>query len=252
MASLTCKSLKASCSAAAACKPHPQHAVRQLGWLRPVRQQHITQIARAASVEADTSSSAPAEPEFDDDSTDFVPSTLQVQGLLNTLCTETEIKEMHLEIGSFQLKVRRSLKGTEAQQLEAAAAAAAAAAPASSAASMSAPATSPSPVESIEEPMDEGLVYVTAPKVGIFRRGRYAGGKRVGKGNIVNKGDSVKRGQALGFVEQLGTYVACEAPQAGEIANFLVEDGAPVEYTQTIIELAPFFGGHIIGDKKYA
>ena len=45
---------------------------------------------------------------------------------------------------------------------------------------------------------------------------------------------------------------ALQAPQAGEVAKFLVEDGSPVEYHQLVVELAPFFGGHIIGDMKYA
>jgi hypothetical protein len=43
-----------------------------------------------------------------------------------------------------------------------------------------------------------------------------------------------------------------QSPQAGEIVNFLLADGAPVEYLQEVVELAPFFGGHIIGDSKYA
>ncbi len=43
-----------------------------------------------------------------------------------------------------------------------------------------------------------------------------------------------------------------QAPQAGEAVHFLVEEGSPVEYGQVIVELAPFFGGHIIGDSKYA
>jgi hypothetical protein len=43
--------------------------------------------------------------------------------------------------------------------------------------------------------------------VGVFRRGKYAGGKKVGKGNVANVGDTVKRGQTLGYVEQLGTFV---------------------------------------------
>lgn len=42
-----------------------------------------------------------------------------------------------------------------------------------------------------------------------------------------------------------------QAPQAGEIASFRIEDGKAVEYKEVIVEIAPFFGGHIIGDKKY-
>jgi biotin carboxyl carrier protein len=44
-------------------------------------------------------------------------------------------------------------------------------------------------------------------QVGVFRRGRYAAGKKVGKGNVANTGDQVKKGQTLGYVEQLGTFV---------------------------------------------
>lgn len=46
--------------------------------------------------------------------------------------------------------------------------------------------------------------------------------------------------------------VQSQAPQAGEIVSFAVEEGQPVEYNQPIVELAPFFGGHIIGDRKHA
>lgn len=43
-----------------------------------------------------------------------------------------------------------------------------------------------------------------------------------------------------------------QAPQAGEIVSFEIEDGRAVEYKDVIVEMAPFFGGHIIGDRKYA
>jgi hypothetical protein len=43
-----------------------------------------------------------------------------------------------------------------------------------------------------------------------------------------------------------------QAPQAGELAAYKAEDGDPVEYMQSLVEVLPFFGGHIIGDSKYA
>lgn len=46
--------------------------------------------------------------------------------------------------------------------------------------------------------------------------------------------------------------MALQAPQAGEIVSFVADDGNAVEYKEVIVEIAPFFGGHIIGDKKYA
>ena len=88
--------------------------------------------------------------------------------------------------------------------------------------------------------------------MGLLRRGRYIKGKQVGKGAVVDVGDKVKKGQVLAYVEQLGTYWPVEAPQAGEVAEFLLEEGAPVEYGCEVLEIAPFFGGHIIGEAKYA
>ena len=34
-----------------------------------------------------------------------------------------------------------------------------------------------------------------------------------------------------------------QAPQAGEIASFIKDEGQPVEYGEDVVELAPFFGG---------
>ncbi|MEW5313542.1 MAG: hypothetical protein WDW38_005102 [Sanguina aurantia] len=170
------------------------------------------------------------------------PTTQQVSSFLSTLCNETEIVELHLQSGDFELRVKRSIKSSAAPVVAHSHVAAAPSVPE--------PAALAAPMPfSMEESVDESLIYVTSPKVGIFRAGRYAAGKRVGKANCVNKGDQVKRGQTLGFVEQLGTHVPVEA---GELVMLHVEDGAPVEYAQLVAELAPFFGGHIIGDRKYA
>lgn len=99
---------------------------------------------------------------------------------------------------------------------------------------------------------DESAVFVTSPKVGIFRRGKYAAGKRIGKALCVEGvGATIKRGQTVGYVEQLGTFVPVDAPQAGEVLSIL-DEGEAVEYQQEVVKLAPFFGGHIIGEAKYA
>ena len=42
-----------------------------------------------------------------------------------------------------------------------------------------------------------------------------------------------------------------QSPQAGQIATFSCDEGESVEYKQSVIELAPFFGGHIIGESKW-
>ena len=53
--------------------------------------------------------------------------------------------------------------------------------------------------------------------------------------------------------EQTAEYLlTLQAPQAGEAVEFLIEEGKPVEFREEIVSLAPFFGGHIIGDAKYS
>ncbi|EIE21470.1 hypothetical protein COCSUDRAFT_66905 [Coccomyxa subellipsoidea C-169] len=205
------------------------------------------------------------EEEFDDGPDDGQGlSTQQVQSLLHVLCDETEVAELELKMGSFELLVRRSTKGDiSSSSLNGAASNGAMVAPPPASAFASTqsmdipagdfPAAQSVSVSSIDEDIDdESTIFLTAPKVGIIRLGRYVKGKKVGKGNIINVGDEVKKGQTLGFIEQLGTYVPMEAPQAGEIVDFLVDEGTAVEYNQPVVELMPFFGGHIIGDRKHA
>ena len=52
----------------------------------------------------------------------------------------------------------------------------------------------------------------------------------------------------------MSRWLVCimQAPQAGEVIGFIADEGTSVEYKQPIIELAPYFGGHIIGDSKHA
>ncbi|GLC37948.1 hypothetical protein PLESTB_001499100 [Pleodorina starrii] len=220
-------------------------ATRALRAVRPAPNTRLP-VLKAAATEAKKDNAA-VEEEYD--GPEVAPSTQQVASFINTLCNETEIAEMHLKMGNFELKVKRSVAGSAAA-VPVYAAPVAHAAPAEVVASPLQSMEPPAP--SMEDTVDESLVYVNSPKVGIFRRGKYAGGKRVGKGNCVDVGAQVKKGQTLGYVEQLGTFVEVKTPIAGELVKVHLEDGSPVEYQQLIAEVAPFFGGHIIGDSKYA
>ena len=169
----------------------------------------------------------------------------QVNTLLD-LIEETDFAQVDLEIGAFELHVKRKTEATVA------------AAPAAAPVAAAAPA--PSPVMRAPTPMDTdtdteddaSMIFVPAPSVGVFRRGKYVKGKRVGKGNTTEEGDVVKKGQVLAYVEKLGTFEPVVAPQAGEISIFLREEGDAVGYGADVVEISPFFGGHIIGDSKYA
>ncbi|CAD7704883.1 unnamed protein product [Ostreobium quekettii] len=180
-------------------------------------------------------------------------STEQVHSLLETICEETDIMEMRLEVGDYELNVRR-----RAGVAHAIAAATPTAAPPAVNGAAGQPATAPGTAtieDSLDEEatmsMNECLVFIESPRVGKMRRGLYnKAGRKVGKGPQI--GDLVKKGSTLCFIEQLGTFCPVLAPQQGELSAFMAEDGAPVEYRQPVVEMAPYFGGHIIGDMKYA
>eukprot|EP01025_Chloroclados_australasicus_P060022 TRINITY_DN7645_c0_g1_i1.p1 TRINITY_DN7645_c0_g1~~TRINITY_DN7645_c0_g1_i1.p1 ORF type:complete len:257 (-),score=30.93 TRINITY_DN7645_c0_g1_i1:229-999(-) len=183
-------------------------------------------------------------------------SAHQMRELLTLICEGTEFAQVDLQIGDFELKLKRSKAVTPVEQ---------AVVPIPEQSPFSSTQEIGSLMSSVEdsimssvdftESQDEILAAtvlpITAPKVGVLRRGRYAKGKRIGKADLVSEGDEVRKGQVVCYVEQLGTHVPVEAPQAGEVIMIL-EDGTPVEYLQSVAEISPFFGGHIIGDSKYA
>jgi multidrug efflux pump subunit AcrA (membrane-fusion protein) len=55
------------------------------------------------------------------------------------------------------------------------------------------------------------------------------------------QGDSIRSGQTVAFVEQLGTFVEIKSQQGGEVVKFKAAEGDPVEYGQVVLELAPTF-----------
>ncbi|KAL3157598.1 hypothetical protein ABBQ32_012048 [Trebouxia sp. C0010 RCD-2024] len=209
------------------------------------------------------------EEEFSDEADDGRGlSTEQVTQLVHMLCNETDVAEVDLEMGSFQLHVRRRVDAAAAPSSQPAMGSALGGDALGSTSnfelapeelekfakdhSLNGGAAASSSTEDEEDDYTESLVYVSSPKVGILRRGKYFKGKKAGKGNAVNEGDKVKKGQTVAYIEQLGTFVPVEAPQAGEAVEFLIEDGKPVEFREEVVSLAPFFGGHIIGDAKYS
>eukprot|EP01024_Parvocaulis_polyphysoides_P011032 TRINITY_DN13889_c0_g1_i1.p1 TRINITY_DN13889_c0_g1~~TRINITY_DN13889_c0_g1_i1.p1 ORF type:complete len:263 (+),score=39.65 TRINITY_DN13889_c0_g1_i1:68-856(+) len=183
-------------------------------------------------------------------------SSVQMQKLLTLICDGTEFAQLDLQIGEFELKLKRS-KGGAVGQVNNVQEGVAVADSSSSEAASSVSSVDQSILASVDftESEDEilaaTLLPISAPKVGVLRRGRYVKGKRIGKADLINEGDEVKKGQVVCYIEQLGTHIPVEAPQAGEVVMIL-EDGTPVEYLQSVAEIAPFFGGHIIGDRKYA
>eukprot|EP00270_Netrium_digitus_P008757 TRINITY_DN2631_c0_g1_i1.p1 TRINITY_DN2631_c0_g1~~TRINITY_DN2631_c0_g1_i1.p1 ORF type:complete len:267 (+),score=64.38 TRINITY_DN2631_c0_g1_i1:106-906(+) len=194
----------------------------------------------AASASADVAVDEEKQAESEEDS--YVPTAFEIESLLLEICDETKVAEFHLKVGSFELKMRRELPDKTVK------AAAFFPPPVPSRPMIDAISSNPSPAAaapraSVEEPEDEeeGFQVVTSPKVGFFRRGRVVKGNK-GK-PIFTEGMELKKGQVVGYLEQLGTQLAVESEVAGEVVKFLVEDGDPVGFGEPLAKVRPSFPG---------
>jgi len=82
-----------------------------------------------------------------------------------------------------------------------------------------------------------GGVDVTAPIVGTFYRAAEPGGAP-----FVAEGDTVKRGQQVGIVEAMKLMIPVEAGTEGRVVAVHAADGAPVEFGQRLLTIAPAAG----------
>lgn len=67
--------------------------------------------------------------------------------------------------------------------------------------------------------------------------GRYYHGKGLGQPPIVRVGDRVDDGQVIATIEALGKVTGVPATAAGEIIEFLTEDGAAVGFGMPLLRL---------------
>ena len=133
---------------------------------------------------------------------------------LSDLLAETGLTEIEVEHNGARIRVARA----GAMAAIAAQPAAVAAAPAAS--SAAAPAAGPQ-AGAVTSPM-VGTVY-TAPEPG--------------KPSFVKIGQQVKEGDTLFIVEAMKTMNPIPAPRSGTVKEICVENGAPVEFGQTLLIL---------------
>ncbi|HEU5328807.1 MAG: acetyl-CoA carboxylase biotin carboxyl carrier protein [Thermomicrobiales bacterium] len=75
---------------------------------------------------------------------------------------------------------------------------------------------------------------VTAPMIGTFYRA-----PAPGELDFVDIGDAVEPGQTIGIIEAMKIMNEIVAEVGGVAAEFLVENGQPVEYGQPLLRLTP-------------
>jgi len=216
---------------------------------------HISAVAQDVTLEK--------EPQKDDENELclLTPNAFEVRSLLMKVCDETEIAELRLKVGPFMLHMKRNLEKAKDSVL---AVAHTEAAPVPSKSKVdSTPVHSPPSKASngtssmgmissfnsrpatlfrlLVAAADEGLLFITSPKVGYFRKGRNVKGKR-GK-PLCEEGQVIREGQVVCYLEQLGTQQSVEAEMSGEVMKVLWEDGEPVGYGDPLIAIRPSFPG---------
>ncbi|GLJ37116.1 hypothetical protein SUGI_0752580 [Cryptomeria japonica] len=176
------------------------------------------------------------------------------ESLIMEVCDETDVAEIKLKAGNFEMHMRRNIEKRNGPSPSVAA-------PIISQATVvsdpivSTPAPSPKhpklPLstgssnpftnKSSEVTSEEGLFIVTAPKVGIFKKNRVAKGK-VGP-VMCKEGKSIKEGQVVCYLEHLGSQLPIMSKVAGEIVKVIPDDGVPVGFNDPLVAILPSFHG---------
>lgn len=182
----------------------------------------------------------------------------EFEDLVLEVCDETEIAELKLKIGDFEMHLKRNV-GTTAAPSSSAPLAAAPPIP-TEAVNESPAAPSPPPPESPErtapfinvsfgksrkladlDASGTNYVLVYCPAVGTFQRSRIVRGMR-GR-PAVTEGSVIKEGQVIGFLESCGRTSAIKSNVDGEVLKVLVNDEDAVGYGDPLIAVLPSFHG---------
>ncbi|KAJ8769465.1 hypothetical protein K2173_002955 [Erythroxylum novogranatense] len=178
------------------------------------------------------------------------------EALLHEVCDETQIAELKLKVGSFEMHLKRNIGATNAPLSNISptqpppiptkpmdASAPFIPPPASKPpAGKSTPFTNASfgktsRLTALEASGAHGFVLVASPTVGSFRRNRTVKGKK--QSPICKEGDVIKEGQVIGYLDQFGTELPVKSDVAGEILKLLFEDGEAVGYGDPLIAVLP-------------
>ncbi|XP_047323052.1 uncharacterized protein LOC124926797 [Impatiens glandulifera] len=183
------------------------------------------------------------------------------QSLILEVCEETEIAELKLKVGSFEMHMKRNIDaGKTALPVYSPTIAppipsepmtgSTPVSPPSPAAKSSTEIVSPfvnvfaeksAKLSNLDATGASGYVVVSSPVVGSFRRGRTFKGKK--QPPSCKEGDLIKEGQVIGYVDQFGTELPVKSGTAGEVLKVLFTDGEAVGYGDSLIAVLPSFHG---------
>ncbi|KAB5544411.1 hypothetical protein DKX38_012523 [Salix brachista] len=170
------------------------------------------------------------------------------EALVLEVCDETEIAELKLKVGDFEMHLKRNVGAAKAPlisstppppiptpPMEISAVVSPSPSPSKSSVDKSTPFTNvsfgkSSKLAALEASGASGYVLVASPTVGSFRRNRTVKGKK--QPPICKEGDVIKEGQVIGYLDQFGTELPVKSDVAGEVLKLLFNDGGN---TSTIV-----------------
>ncbi|XP_061375030.1 uncharacterized protein LOC133317211 isoform X2 [Gastrolobium bilobum] len=181
------------------------------------------------------------------------------EALILEVCDETEIAELKVKVGEFEMHLKRNIGATKAplsnispttpppipsKPMDESAPGTPQPSPPKSSPAKTNPFANvsigkSSKLAALEASGTNTYVLVSSPTVGLFRRGRTVKGKK--QPPICKEGDVIKEGQVIGYLDQFGTGLPVKTDVAGEVLKLLVEDGEPVGYGDPLIAVLPSF-----------
>ncbi|RDX79193.1 accB, partial [Mucuna pruriens] len=181
------------------------------------------------------------------------------EALVLEVCDETEIAELKVKVGDFEMHIKRSIGATMAplsnispttpphipsKPMDESAPSTLPPSPPKSSPEKTNPFANISKAKSsklaaLEASGTNTYVLISSPTVGSFKRGRTVKGKK--QPPICEEGDLIKEGQVIGYLDQFGTGFPIKSDVAGEVLKLLAEDGEPVGYGDPLIAVLPSF-----------
>ncbi|XP_058787626.1 uncharacterized protein LOC131661978 [Vicia villosa] len=181
------------------------------------------------------------------------------EALVLEVCDETEIAELKLKVGEFEMHLKRNIGATKAplsnisptiapsipsKPMDETALAVPQPLPPKSSPGETNPFANVSPQKSskltaLEASGTNTYVLVSSPLIGSFRRGRVIKGRKLPPS--CKEGDIIREGQVIGFVEQFRAKLPIKSDVAGEVLKILVEEGDPIGYGDHILAVLPSF-----------
>lgn len=184
------------------------------------------------------------------------------QTLLLEVCDETQIAELKLKVGNFEMHVKRNVGAAEVPAPVIASPVTPPpipAEPVNKSSSGVSPPSAPKPssekaapfmnvtfgksakVKALEASGSSGYALVSSPTVGSFQKGRTVKGKK--QGPSCKEGDLIKEGQVIGWLDQFGTELPVKSDVSGEVLKLLIDDGEAVGYGDPLLAVLPSFPG---------